>query len=726
MGKGGAVLTVGRPLPWQEAKDKLTYVRQHGVDQFIQHYRRHATKQRDTLLYGDEIEYGLFKLSSDGASLSLRGDEVRSLLSNREAEERRAIPESGKVTWHPEYGSWMVESTPEKPYSGYTDDLRRVESSMRSRRARLLMALKENEVAPTVVAFPLLGASNDELPRNGPVASSVLVPDEVINPHPRFGALTKNIRERRGSNVEVVAPLFQDENTKGDAIKADAMAFGMGCCCLQVTFQCRDVDESRHVYDQLAVLAPIMMALTAATPILAGKLQDHDCRWDIVSQSVDDRTPDERRTTMSSSSKGDKRLAGSGTRKLRTSRYAAAASYVCRRCDLHSCAARYNDVDVEVDESALQKLQREGIDDLLATHVAHLFVRDPLVIFDGLCEEVDDNTQTDHFENLQSTNWNSVRWKPPPADSNIGWRVELRTMEVQLTDFENAAFTVFCVLVLRVLLSFDLNIYVPMSKVHENMDRAHSRGAASQQKFWWRSHMVVPGSEDPSSEDSVVEMTLLEILTGKGGYYPGLVPLVLVYLDSIGCDPDTASRVQAYVDLIVKRASGELQTAAAWQRDFVRQHKDYQKDSVVTPTIARDLLQRCHAIGVGDVHEPSLLGENVVAPVRKENAYNVQLSRVHFQTSSSLCTLLDQYAERALLVKKRKAVVEDVARLRNELDEKEKELKELNDALEPSNGVQRSPSLNRLHSEEGENLAVTLERMRGISESLEPAPGDGV
>ena len=96
--------------------------------------------------------------------------------------------------------------------------------------------------------------------------------------------------------------------------------------------------------------------------------------------------------------------------------------------------------------------------------------------------------------------------------------------------------------------------------------------------------MVVPGSEDPSSEDSVVEMTLLEILTGKGGYYPGLVPLVLVYLDSIGCDPDTASRVQAYVDLIVKRASGELQTAAAWQRDFVRQHPDYKKDSVVTPT----------------------------------------------------------------------------------------------------------------------------------------------
>ena len=64
------------------------------------------------------------------------------------------------------------------------------------------------------------------------------------------------------------------------------------------------------------------------------------------------------------------------------------------------------------------------------------------------------------------------------------------------------------------------------SKVHENMDRAHSRGAASQQKFWWRSHMVVPGEPCAGDrEDSVVEMTLLEILTGKGGYYPGLVPL---------------------------------------------------------------------------------------------------------------------------------------------------------------------------------------------------------
>lgn len=41
------------------------------------------------------------------------------------------------------------------------------------------------------------------------------------------------------------------------AVHMDAMAFGMGCCCLQITFQAKDIDESRFIYDQLAVMAPM-------------------------------------------------------------------------------------------------------------------------------------------------------------------------------------------------------------------------------------------------------------------------------------------------------------------------------------------------------------------------------------------------------------------------------------------------------------------------------------
>jgi hypothetical protein len=38
-------------------------------------------------------------------------------------------------------------------------------------------------------------------------------------------------------------------------------------------------------------------------------------------------------------------------------------------------------------------------------------------------------------------------------------------MELQLTDFENAAFTVFVALLSRSILFFDLNLYIPISKV---------------------------------------------------------------------------------------------------------------------------------------------------------------------------------------------------------------------------------------------------------------------
>jgi hypothetical protein len=38
-----------------------------------------------------------------------------------------------------------------------------------------------------------------------------------------------------------------------------------------------------------------------------------------------------------------------------------------------------------------------GIDDLMAKHMAHLFIRDPLVIFSETIDQ-DDTSSTDHFE----------------------------------------------------------------------------------------------------------------------------------------------------------------------------------------------------------------------------------------------------------------------------------------------------------------------------------------
>ena len=46
-----------------------------------------------------------------------------------------------------------------------------------------------------------------------------------------------------------------------------------------------------------------------------------------------------------------------------------------------------------------------------------------------------------------------------------------RTMELQMTDFENAAFSVFVVLLTRAIVSFNLNMYIPISKVCDPNNR---------------------------------------------------------------------------------------------------------------------------------------------------------------------------------------------------------------------------------------------------------------
>jgi glutamate--cysteine ligase catalytic subunit len=146
------------------------------------------------------------------------------------------------------------------------------------------------------------------------------VPDEIANPHIRFPTLAANIRARRGRKVELNVPVFKDKNTpqpfkdptvdydlhnwpedddvrngaaKDDHVYMDAMAFGMGSCCLQITFQAKNIPEGRKLYDQLSPLGPILLALTAATPIYKGFLVDTDVRWNQIGNAVDDRTKEE-------------------------------------------------------------------------------------------------------------------------------------------------------------------------------------------------------------------------------------------------------------------------------------------------------------------------------------------------------------------------------------------------------------------------------------------------
>jgi glutamate--cysteine ligase catalytic subunit len=183
--------------------------------------------------------------------------------------------------------------------------------------------MENTEFPITLTTFPRLGSPDciiPSFPVSGPKLRSQYVPDEIANPHIRFPTLAANIRSRRGRKVQVNVPVFKDENTpwpwkdptvnydmhnwpedddvrngaaKDNFIHMDAMAFGMGSCCLQITFQAKNIEEGRKMYDQLTPLGPILLALTAATPIYKGFLADTDVRWNQISRAVDDRTPEE-------------------------------------------------------------------------------------------------------------------------------------------------------------------------------------------------------------------------------------------------------------------------------------------------------------------------------------------------------------------------------------------------------------------------------------------------
>jgi glutamate--cysteine ligase catalytic subunit len=272
-------------------------------------------------------------------------------------------------------------------------------------------------------------------------------------------------------------------------------------------------------------------------------------------------------------------------------------------------------------------------------------------------------------------------------------------MELQLTDFENAAFTAFVVLLTRVILAFDLNLYIPLSRVDANMQRAHSRNAAAKGKFFFRRHMApleegdhgfgleytsmfaravsddeettptkheANGSSEPNGagesgvsnrrreapcgpgsleENSYEEMTMAEIMCGKGDYFPGLIPLVLAYLDHINCDKDTRARLTMYLDFIARRAKGELVTPATWMRSYVRSHPAYRKDSVVTDEIAYDLMMACRDIGQGNLHIPELLGNVTIDPITADGAYETKLDSTRVQ-NDQLLGLLRRYTSR--------------------------------------------------------------------------------
>ena len=631
------LLSKGTPLDWKNTKLHADLLRKQGIKEFLNIYKQYKLNQNDSFKWGDEIEFTLIKFDhvNKKAHLLLKADQ----LLNEFGEEKDNLTKLN-VTFQPEYAAYMIESTPSEPFD---DDLVKsfdlLEDNMLLRRKLVNAKLEKDEYILALTSYPRLGCDNFTYPNFKPtphdsnsITRSLFYPDQAIfSGHPRFATLSKNIRKRRNNRkVGIYLPIYKDEKTQSPFIEdltkyssllhqdqiitngcvnnldslvkediregyvfLDATGFGMGCCCLQTTFQAESIDDARYLYDQLTPFTPLLLALSASSPIWRGYLTQVDCRWNVISGSVDDRT---RQEMGLEPLKTDKYL-------IPKSRYDSIDSYLSEQ------GAKYNDIDLVKDEEIYQNLLNNNIDPLLAQHIAHLFIRDPIVLFKEKLESILDNSKNnneqsnnDNFENIQSTNWQSMRFKPPPPNSNIGWRIEFRTIELQFTEYENAAFCFLVILLTRAIKKYSLNFLMKISKVDENIQRAQLLNAYKTEKFYFRQNI------NDNEECNLVEMTLNDIFNGNSSInFKGILPILHQYLDELNLDQNTRTKFNRYLDLFKQRSNNQLMTPANYMRNFVLSHPKYKQDSVVTDEINYDLLWRIYQIQSGQIKCPELI-----------------------------------------------------------------------------------------------------------------------
>ena len=606
----------GKALTWEESKKYHKYIKYQAIKQIIR-WMGSIDKGCKGPKFGYEFEF--HKISVDHKNeivqidLSAQEDIFHEIQKDRENEE---------FLIQPEFGKWMIEIVPNKPFE--YKDIVLVQKSMEELWKFAKGKLGESDFL-ALGSFPMLGTGNfikdseheakiegflhSSTLNENPYMQSQFIPDKCMTSHPRFGTLARNIRERRGSKVDIQVPIYIDkltnltEKTEREPypgiIYMDCMAFGMGNACFQITLGFCSLNLSKLAYDLLIPITPIMLALSANTCIFKGQLSGHDSRWAVLSQSVDDRTDDEKDPKS--------------VNYIHKGRYSPVYSYVSDNIyiqDFHNDYPKFN-----IDKDNYEELVKNGIPKRLAEHFCNLLVRDPLVIFDQKIdiEEPDDYS---HFENFQSTNWNSVRLKPPRLEDNdFCFKIEVRVPELQISPYENAAIGTFICLFSLLVYKYDFNTIIPMSKVDENFKRAVLNDAVTKEKFWFKTNglsldstnfyenqSLFVGSKDDFpkklkllsdetlDKENVKELTVEEILCGCERYeYKGLLWMMEDYISKYVNQESDRDYYRKHLEFVKLRSNGSLMTDARYVRNFVLNHRDYKGDSIVSDKIMYDL-----------------------------------------------------------------------------------------------------------------------------------------
>ena len=531
------LLTNDKVLKWDDHKKYIYQYKKLGIKQFIYLFNLHKDNQSTSFFWGYEMEYMLVKKINNSYKLNIIGSEIIDIFSIK-----------GETCWLPEYANWMIEKIPDKPFTNNIYELLKIEDNIKNEIKLLNSVLGKNTYAIMLTSFPQTGVGNFYSESNINIkynnfSLSRCVPDNIINPHIRFRTLTENIRKRRKRKVDIKIPIYKDKFTKEETINMDCMAFGMGSCCTQLTIQCKNLDESLFIYDQFAILSPILLALSSASPIYKGKLSGHNNRWNVIEQAVDDRRENE---------------------NVKKSRYSTISHFV------HSKGQSFNDINLDYDNEFYNTLLKHDIPINIAKHIANLFIRDPIIMYEKDIVDIKNNNDNYHnfFVNINSSNWNNVRLKPP-LNLYDSWKVEIRSLDMQYSVFSNTSFFIFTILLARTIVYYNLDFYIPISEVDNNFEKAKKNNCLDEKYIFIL--------------NNIKSASTIEIIIDK------LIEYIYNYLIDIDVDISLFSKYLENIRLI---ASKKIKSNADNIRNFVKNHSSYNQDSVVHQNISDDLLDK--------------------------------------------------------------------------------------------------------------------------------------
>lgn len=107
-----------------------------------------------------------------------------------------------------------------------------------------------------------------------------------------------------------------------------------------------------------------------------------------------------------------------------------------------------------------------------------------------------------------------------------------------------------------------------------------------------------------------VKMSVDEIINGSHKKkFPGLLPLLHAYLDSMKIEALTRCSINKYLQIIANRANGTNPTPANVIRSFIYNHSDYKQDSIVNDSVNYDLMKQIWSLQKDEITLKDLVNE---------------------------------------------------------------------------------------------------------------------